>query len=158
MNRSRAAMRVLVVAAALAVGLGVMSPAHAATTRDGCTVDPLTPYHNGTTNSSGEKMINYDVEITCTAGRTIVLVDEILEEDSGFNGADDFIAMSDLTRYFGSSSTIIWRITDDLPDNDGGLDQYSEMYHQVGFQVTVNGSAPGSWTNWEESPTRSIHV
>src|SRR5688572_16653630 len=98
MNRSRAALRVLVVAAAVAVGFGVMSPAHAATTRDGCTVDPLTPYHNGDFTSGGEKRINYDVEITCSAGRSIVIVQERIEEDSGLNGADDFIGMSDTTR------------------------------------------------------------
>ena len=158
MNRSRAAVRVLVFAAALSAGFGVMSPAHAATTRDGCTVDPLTPYHNGTFTAGGDKWINYDVEITCSAGRTVQVVMERMEADSGLNGADDFIGMSDTTRYFSTSTTIIWRITGVLPDNDGGFDQYSEMYQQVGFQVTINGAAPGSWTNWEESAVRSIHV
>jgi hypothetical protein len=55
MNRSKAATRVLVLVAALAAGLGVMSPAHAATTRDGCTVDPQTPYHNGTFTAGGAR-------------------------------------------------------------------------------------------------------
>jgi hypothetical protein len=148
----------LVVAAAAVAGLAVMSPAHAATTRDGCTVDPLTPYHNGTFTSGGAKRINYDVEITCSAGRSVQIVMERMEADSGLNGADDFIGMSDTTEYFGSADTRIWRITGTLPDNDGGFDQYSEMYHQVGFQVTVNGQAPGAWTNWDASPVRSIHV
>ena len=158
MNRSKVALRVLVVAAALTAGLGVMSPAHAATTRDGCTVDPQTPYHNGTFTSGGDKWINYDVEITCSGGRTVQVVQERIEADSGLNGADDFIGMSDTTRYFSTTNTIVWTITGVLPDNDGGFDQYSEMYQQVGFQVTVNGAAPGSWTNWDQSATRSIHV
>jgi hypothetical protein len=157
MNRSRAALRVLVVAAALGVGLGVMSPAHAATTRDGCTVDPLTPYHNGTFTSGGAKWINYDVEVTCTAVRSVQIVMDRMEADSGANGADDFIGMSDTLRTFNTTDTIIWRITGALPDNDGGFDQYSEMYHQVGFQVIINGQG-GVWTNWEASPVRSIHV
>jgi hypothetical protein len=41
--------------------------------------------------------------------------------------------------------------------HDGGFDQYSEMYQQVRFQVTSNGVV-GSWTNWEDSAVRSIHV
>lgn len=158
MNRSRTSIRVLVVVAALAAGFGIMSPAHAATTRDGCTVDPKTPYHNGTFTAGGSKYINYDVEITCSAGRSIQVVMDRMEADSGLNGADDFIGMSDTTRSFSSSKTITWTVTGVLPDNDGGFDQYSEMYQQVGFQVTVDGSAPGAWTNWEASGVRSIHV
>ena len=158
MNRSKVALRVLVVAAALTAGLGVMSPAHAATTRDGCTVDPLTPYHNGTFTSGGDKWINYDVEITCSAGRSVQLVMDRMEADSGANGADDFIGMSDTIKYFNTGTTIIWRITGALPDNDGGFDQYSEMYHMVGFQVTLYTGYVGAWTNWDESPVSSIHV
>jgi hypothetical protein len=154
----RGARILVVAAAALAAGLGVMSPAYASTTRDGCTVQPVTPYHNGTFTSGGEKWINYDVTITCSAGRSVQLVMDRMEADSGLNGADDFIGMSDTIKTFNASDTITWRITGVLPDNDGGLDQYSEMYHQVGFQVTINGSAPGAWTNWEKSGTRSIHV
>jgi hypothetical protein len=156
--RSRTAARVLVFAAVLAAGLGVMSPAQAATTRDGCTVDPLTPYHNGTFTAGGQKWINYDVEITCSAGRSVQLVMDRMEADSGLNGADDFIGMSDTIKSFSTSRTIIWSITGVLPDNDGGLDQYSEMYHQVGFQVTTFAGVAGAWTNWEKSPVRSIHV
>jgi hypothetical protein len=158
MNRSRAAVRALVVAAALAAGLGVMSPAHAATTRDGCTVDPQTPYHNGTFTAGGDKWINYDVEITCTAGRSVQLVMDRMEADSGLNGGDDFIGMSDTIKTFNSSGTVTWTITGVLPDNDGGLDQYSEMYQQVGFQVTLHSGYVGAWTNWEKSAIRSIHV
>jgi hypothetical protein len=143
--------------AAVAAGLAVMGRAEAATTRDGCTVTPLTPYFNGTFTSGGDKWINYDVTIYCPAGRSVQIVMERMEADSGLNGADDFIGMSDTTRTFNTSTTITWSITGVLPDNDGGLDQYSEMYQQVGFQVTVNGT-PGAWTNWEQSPVRSIHV
>lgn len=157
-TRSRTALRVLVVAAVVATGAGVMSPAYAATTRDGCTVDPKTPYHNGSFTASGAKSINYEVQITCSAGRTVTVEEERLEQDSGFNGADDFIGMSDTTRHFTTSTTVTWTITGALPDNDGGLDQYSEMYQQVGFQVTTDSGVVGAWTNWEQSAVRSIHV
>jgi hypothetical protein len=149
-------MRVLAIAAALAIGVGISSPAYATTTRDGCTVVPKAPYHNGTYTGTGDKWINYDVDITCSAGRSIQLVMDRMEEDYGLN-ADDFIGMSDTTRTFTSSSTWTWSITGVLPDNDGTLDHYSEMYLQVGFQVTVNG-VPGVWTNWDKGPVQSIHV
>ena len=156
MKRSTAWMRVLTIAAALAIGVGITSPAYATTTRDGCTVVPKAPYHNGTYTGTGDKWINYDVDITCSAGRSIQLVMDRMEEDYGLN-ADDFIGMSDTIRTFTSSSTWTWSITGVLPDNDGTFDHYSEMYLQVGFQVTVNG-VPGVWTNWDKGPVQSIHV
>ena len=149
--------RVLAITAALAVGLGVASPAYATTTRDGCTVVPKGPYHNGTYTSAGDKWINYDVDVTCSAGRSIQLIMDRMEADSGLNGADDFIGMSDTTHTFTNAGTWTWSVTGVLPDNDGGFDHYSEMYLQVGFQVTVNG-VPGVWTNWDPGPVRSIHV
>jgi hypothetical protein len=157
MKRSTTWLRVFVVAAALAVGLGVTSPAFASTTRDGCTVVPKAPYHNGTYTGSGDKWINYDVDITCSAGRSIQLIMDRMEADSGFNGADDFIGMSDTTRTFTTGGTTTWSVSGVLPDNDGSFDHYSEMYLQVGFQVTVNG-VPGTWTNWDKGPVQSIHV
>jgi hypothetical protein len=157
MNRSRAALRVLVVMAALAVGLGVMSPAHAYTSRDGCTIDPQAPFHNGTFTLGGAKWIDYDVDITCTGGRTIELDMRRWEADSGLNFSDDLIGTSTEVRYFGSTSSYTWTVTGALPDNDSGFDQYSEMYQQVNFRVSYNG-AWGSWTSWDYSPVRSIHV
>jgi hypothetical protein len=156
-NRSKTAVRVLVLAATAAAGLGVMSPAQAATTRDQCTVALHSPYHNGTFTAGGDKWINYDVDITCTAGRTIDLDMERWEADSGLNGADDFIGSSSTSRYYSTTSTWTWTIKGVLPDNDGGIDQHSEMYQKVRFQVTSNGVV-GSLTSWESSATASIHV
>src|SRR5689334_6975677 len=118
MKRSTTAMRVLAIAAVVAVGLGVTSPAYAVTTRDGCTVVPKAPYHNGTYTSGGDKWINYDVDITCSAGRSIQLIMDRMEEDYGLN-ADDFIGMSDTTRTFITSGTTTWSVSGVLPDNDG---------------------------------------
>ena len=157
-NLTRSTGRVLLVAALVALGVGVTSPAFAATTRDGCTVDPKTPYHNGGFTASGAKSISYEVEITCSAGRTITVEEERLEQDGGLNGADDFIGMSDWNRHFSTATTVTWTINGALPDNDGGWDQYSEMYQQVGFQVTTDAGVVGTWTNWEQSGMRSIHV
>jgi hypothetical protein len=52
------------------------------------------------------------------------------EADSGLNGADDFSGDSTLVRYLSTSSSSTWAIT----------------------------GVVGSWTNWEESAVRSIHV
>lgn len=153
----RSITRVLAVAAVAAASLAVSSPAFANTTLDGCTVVPKAPYFNGTFTSGGEKRINYDVDVTCDSGRSIQLIMDKMEADSGLNGADDFIGMSDTTHTFTSHTTWTWSVTGVLPDNDGALDNYSEMYLQVGFQVTVNG-VPGLWTDWDKGPVRSIHV
>ncbi|GAA1660849.1 hypothetical protein ACFQY4_16445 [Catellatospora bangladeshensis] len=157
MNRSKAAVRALVLAAALVLPLGLAMPASAATSRDGCTVDPVRPIHNGTFTAGGEKWIDYDVEVDCSAGRTIELEMQRWEADSGLNGADDLIGTSSTTRTFNTTSGWTWTITGVLPDNDGGIDQWSEMYQRVRFRVTSNG-VQGSWTAWESSGIRDIHV
>lgn len=157
MNRSKAAVRALVLAAALVLPLGLALPASAATTRDGCTVDPVRPIHNGTFTGGGEKWIDYDADVDCTAGRTIELEMQRWEADSGLNGADDLIGTSSTTRTFNTTSSWTWTITGVLPDNDGGIDQWSEMYHRVRFRVTSNG-VQGAWTAWESSGIRDIHV
>lgn len=157
MNRSKATVRALVLAAALVLPLGLATPASAATSRDGCTVDPQTPYHNGTFTAAGEKWIDYDVDVECDAGRTIELEMQRMEADSGLNGADDLIGTSSRTRVFNTTDDWTWKITGVLPDNDGGIDQYSEMYLKVRFRVNSNG-VYGSWTAWESGNTRSIHV
>ncbi|MEV4414091.1 hypothetical protein [Catellatospora sp. NPDC049609] len=157
MNKSKAVVRALVLAAALVLPLGLAMPAQAATTRDGCTVDPQTPFHNGTFTAGGDKWIDYDVEVDCNAGRTIEIEMQRWEADNGLNGADDLIGTSSTTRTFNTTSGWTWTITGVLPDNDGGLDQYSEMYQRVRFRVNSNG-VYGSWTAWEDSNVRSIHV
>src|SRR5690242_19555968 len=125
MNRSKAAVRALVLAAALVLPLGLALPDSAATSRDGCTVDPVRPIHNGTFTAGGEKWIDYDVEVDCSAGRTIELEMQRWEADSRLNGADDLIGTSSTTRTFNTTSGWTWTITGVLPDNDGGIDQWS---------------------------------
>ena len=84
----------------------------------------------------GAKWIDYDVEVACAGGRTIELDMRRWEADCGLNVADDLIGTSDPTRSFGSTSGWTWTVTGALPDNDGGLDQYSEMYQRVRFRVS----------------------
>ena len=138
MNRSKAALRALVLVAALAAGLGVTSPAYASTGVD--------------------KWIDYDVEITCSSGRTIEVEMQRWEADSVLNGADDFIGDSTHVHYFSGTASDAWTVTGVLPDNDGGFDQYSETYQIVRFRVTSSNGVHGSWTAWEPSAARSIHV
>jgi hypothetical protein len=156
MNAKKAGLRALVLVAALAAPLALMSPAHASTTRDGCTVDPKTPYHNGDFTASGLKRINYEVEVDCVGGVSIEVQMERWEQDSGLS-ADDFIGSSTLNRSFSSTSGITWTVTGTLPDTDDFTDHYEEMYHRVRFRVT-SGPVTGVWTAWEESSVRAIHV
>jgi hypothetical protein len=142
--------------AALAAPLGLMTPAHASTTHDGCTVDPKTPYHNGDFTASGLKRIAYEVEIDCVGGVTIEVEQHRWEQDSGLS-ADDFIGESTLSRYFGSTSGITWTVTGTLPDTDDFTDHYEEMFQRVSFRVT-SGPVTGTWTAWEDSGVRAIHV
>jgi hypothetical protein len=156
MNRSKAVLRALVIAAALAAPLALTTAAHASTSHDGCTVDPKTPYHNGDFTASGLKRIAYEVEIDCVGAVTIEVQQERWEQDSGLS-ADDFIGDSTLVRYFSSASGITWTITGTLPDTDDFGDNYEEMYQRVRFRVT-SGTVTGTWSGWEESAVRSIHV
>ncbi|MBV1850064.1 hypothetical protein [Catellatospora tritici] len=156
MNRSRRLVRALAVAAALLtpIALGA-APAHASTAGNGCTVTPKTPYHNGDFTAAGLKRIAYEVDITCVAGVTITVEQQRWEEDP--NQSDDFIGDSDLVRAFPTADSITWTITATLPDTDDFTDMYEEMYQKVRFKVT-SGPVTSSFTNWERSAVRAIHV
>ena len=116
-------------AAALAVLVGLATAAHASTTKDGCTVDPQTPYHNGDFSPAGIKKINYEVEIDCAADVTIEVQQERWEQDNGLS-ADDFIGSSTLSRYFSTASSYTWTITKNLSDTDDFGDSYEESYQR----------------------------
>jgi hypothetical protein len=47
-----------------------------------------------------------------------------------------------------------------LPDADSLAEgeDYVEMYHSVGFQVTSDNGVVSAWTNWENSPMVQFHL
>lgn len=157
MNRTKAALRALAIGAALvALPLGLATPAQASTTSNGCTVDPVLPYHNGNFTAGGDKWINYEVDVTCVGGVEIEIQMQRWESDAG-PSADDLIGTSTLTNTFTGAGSLTRTVTGVLPDTDDGFDLYEEMYHLVRFRVT-NDPVTSAWTAWESSGIRSIHV
>lgn len=156
MSRRKHALAILAALASFALPLGIAGPAHATTTTSGCTVTPRTPeFHNDWT-ASGEKRIQYKVDVTCTAGRSITITQERWEED--WTSADDFIGSTTLTNDFtAAGGTVTRTVTATLPDADGWGDDNEEMYQRVQFTVSSNG-VTSPVTSWDYSPTQTFHL
>ena len=151
MSFSRKAALALTGLAALAMPLVVAGAASASTTSTGCTVTPLKPVYDHT-NSGGNKVIRYDTKVYCDAGRSIEIQDERLEQDN--LSADDYYGTTIYNISFDSADTVTKSVLKVLPDADSWAEgeDYEEMYHAVGFQVTEDNGYVAPWTNWENSP------
>jgi hypothetical protein len=121
------------------------SPASAATS-SGCTVTPLKPIFAGF-NSSGVKLVNYRISVSCSAGRTVSIAQERYEEDSWPNG-DDFLGST----LFSSSGVTTLSNVRTLVDGEWGDE---EVYHQVQFRVSSNG-VTSPWTSFQKSAVLTI--
>lgn len=147
----------LVLAVALASTFGLMAPAHASTTSNGCTVAPIRPYHNGDFTAGGIKRIAWEIDVTCVAGVEIEIQQHRWEADSG-PSADDYLGDSTLVSNFaGGAGSVTRTVTTNLSDTDDFTDMYEEVFQRVRFRVT-SGPVTSAWTSWETGPTRSIHV
>ena len=154
MNRSKTALKALVAAAALAVPVGLTIPAQA-TTSNGCTVTPSTPFANGDIDAGGVKQVDYKASVSCTGAYTIYVTQQRWEQDTP--GGDDLIGTSTLTHTFpAGGGALTWTVTGDLPDWDGALDNYAEVYQATKFKVR-NGAVTSSYTAYQNSAVRSIH-
>jgi hypothetical protein len=156
MNRSKTALKAVVAAAALAIPVGLAIPAQA-TTSQGCTVTPSTPSANGDINANGVKMVEYPVAVSCAASqleKTVYVTMDRWEQDNP--GGDDLYGTSTLTHTFPKEGgSITWTVTETLPNWDGGLDNYAEVYQGVHFAVKSNG-VKSKYTAWQYSGVRSI--
>ena len=141
-RRSRRALAAALLATALP--LVAVGPAHASTTESGCTVSPLTPVYTYI-NPAGDKVIRYDMTVTCDADRTVEIKQHVHEAD--ILGDDDHIVTSHPSRYFGATSTVTMWLEYALPDTEAGQE---EMYQRVSFRVESGGVA-SPWTAWEDS-------
>ena len=157
MSFSRKAALALTGLAALAMPLAVAGAASASTTSAGCTVTPLKPVFDHT-NSSGDKVIKYETKVYCDAGRSIEIQDERLEQDNW--SADDYYGTTIYNISFDSADTVTKSVLKVLPDADSWAEgeDYEEMYHAVGFQVTEDNGYVAPWTNWEDSPVVTFHL
>ena len=144
--------------AAVALPLGLAAPSQAATTKDGCTVNPLVPEFRGTFNAANVPYVYYPYEVSCVAsasGLSVEVKTETWEADlagqagdvdaDGVNNADeDRIGSATTTRSFvpaGGSKTVDVRGLLSRTDSDGN----DEVYQKVKFRVT---SVPvtGGWS------------
>ena len=156
MSFSRKAALALTGLAALAMPLAVAGAASASTST-GCTVTPLKPVWDHT-NSSGNKVIRYDTKVSCSAGRSIEILDERRDQDNF--SLDDFEGSKVYDLRFDSADTVTVSVQAVLPDADDWTEgaNTEEMYHAVGFQVTPDNAPAAPWTNWDDSPMVQFHL
>ena len=133
-----ATLAALATSAALSVAMA--SPA-AANTSSGCTVTPLKPIFAGF-NSSGVKLVDYRISVTCTAGRTVSIDQQRYEEDPWPNG-DDFLGS---TQFNTSGVTTLSNVRTLVNGEIGD----EEVYHNVRFRVSSNG-VTSPWTSYQKS-------
>ena len=143
MNRAKIA---LVTLAAAAVAPIAMAGSASAATSSGCTVTPLKPIFAGF-NSSGVKLVNYRISVSCTSNRTVSIQQRRYEED-GFLNPDDFLGATS----FNTSGVRTLHNRRTLVDTESGNE---EVYQKVRFRVTSNG-VTSPWTSYEKSPVLSI--
>ncbi|MEV6495184.1 hypothetical protein AB0M20_42185, partial [Actinoplanes sp. NPDC051633] len=117
----------LVALVAAAVPFAGIASAEASTTNWGCTVDPERPVFDHINPANGDKVIRYNMTVTCAAGREVTIEQHIHEED----GPNDYTHQTQNTRsrHFSADDTVTmyWDLT--LRNND--ISSAEEMYHTV---------------------------
>jgi len=168
LNTSKLAAASFALVAAAALPLGLAESAQAATTKDGCTVNPLPPEYRQTSNPQNRPYVFYPYEVSCVAsasGLSVEVFTETWEADlvgefgdvdaNGVNNADeDRIGSATSTRNFvpaGGSTTVDIRGV--LPHTDTDFDE--EVYHEVKFRVT-SGPVTGNWSTPELTQATTI--
>jgi hypothetical protein len=143
-SRRKLALIALVAAAAPIAGI---ASAEASTSNWGCTVHPEAPVFDHINPANGDKVIRYDMTVTCSAGRTIYLNQHIHEEDSPTNSTHQ--VENDYERHFASSETVTmgWLLTLRQDDISGA----EEQFHKVSFQVETDNQATSDWTSYDKS-------
>jgi hypothetical protein len=155
MSFSRKALLALTGIAALAMPLAVAGSA-SASTLGGCTVRPLKPVLDHI-DSRDHSWIRYETTVTCDAGRSIEIQDEILEQD--WTSADDYYGTKIYDLRFDNAGTTYVHVMKALPDADAWGDDNEEMYHATGFEVTPDSGSGSGWTpDWDDSPVATIHL
>ena len=135
--------------AATAAPLALALPAQAAS-NSGCTVNPRKPVHAGF-NSSGVKLVRFNVSISCDPNRTVEVQQLRYEEDWGnwlFPDADDSLGSRTFTEAFPPNvGTITVGSTRTLPNTE---DDNEEIYQKTRFRVT-GGGVTSPWTSYQRT-------
>jgi hypothetical protein len=136
-----------IAAAALPVAAIAGAGSAQATTRAGCTINPLTPIYAYTT-AAGVKVIDYRISVNCSPNRHAHISQRVYEADTWPN-PDDLIA----TRNFVVGGVTVLDTRVPLPNTEAGRE---EVFHQVRFWVHANNGAMSGTTAWQNSPVRSF--
>ena len=132
--------------AAAALPIAAAGSAQAVST-SGCTATPLTPEYSYT-NTSGVKVLNYKISVSCSSGRTAYITQERWEEDSWPNG-DDHVG----TSTFSARGVTAQNNYRTLVDGELGQE---EMYQKIRFYVVSDNGVVSGWTGWHTSGTRAF--
>jgi hypothetical protein len=148
-SRRKAALITLVAAAAPFAGL---VSADASTSTWGCTLTPERPVFHHDNINNGDKVIRYNMTITCAAGRTITFEQHIHEEDSYNNYTHQ--TQNTRSRHFSTADTITmyWDLTLRQDDVSGA----EEQYHTVKFWVEMDDQSSSPWTAFERSAVQQF--
>ena len=131
----------------------VATPAQAATSRGGCTVAPLQPVRVGTT-AAGLPIVRFSTRVTCAKDRIVQIRDQRWEWDAPVGVAnDEFYGSTTYLRTFAAPATIILSTRDVVTNTELGNE---EAYHRTSFRVATIGGV-SAWTNFENSPQRSVN-
>ncbi len=136
-------------AAATAASLPIAVPAQAASS-NGCTVNPQKPVHAGF-NSSGVKLVRFDVNIFCDPGRQVEVEQLRYEEDWDgwlFSNPDDRLGSRTFIQAFPPNvGAITVSSTRTLPNTEDGNE---EIYQKTRFRVT-SGGVTSPWTSYQRT-------
>jgi hypothetical protein len=136
-----------------AAPLALAAPAEAATTLQGCTVNPLAPVYAGR-NAAFVKQVRHNVVIVCVPGRSLE-VQQMMFEDDAPPDPDDFTGTVVNTFTSGAGGLVGTRgVTVSLPNTDAGPET---IYQRARFRVTPAATGvQGPWTAFESSGTLTI--
>lgn len=134
-------------AVAAIAAIGFAGAAQAVSTSS-CTATPYTPTYSYT-NTSGVKVLQYKIQVTCSANRTATVEQYRMEEDTF---SDDTIGHTTYNRSFSSAGTQYIYFYGTLPDTELGQE---EMYQKIRLRVSSNG-VTSPWTGWQKSGVQSF--
>jgi hypothetical protein len=150
-RRGKAAMVAALGLGMVAAPFALAAPAQAAGTSYACSVTPLRPAFAGF-NSSGVKLVDYQIQVHCNTDRYINITQERWEEDDWPNG-DDHLGTSYFSRHLNQySGTVTIHNVRTLVDTEIGNE---ELYQKVSFQEGSNG-VWSPYTGWHYSGVTSM--
>jgi hypothetical protein len=116
-----------------------------------CTFTPYRPDY-AYTNSSGVKVLKYQLKVYCARERYVNFDQQIWEEDD-FPNNDDHLATEEARdHHFAQGETYTYVSYWTLPDTESGQE---EMYQSVQFQEGFGGIW-SAWYGWIDSPVLAI--